>query len=130
MPENRWSRDVLLLLLAVPTFVAIGVLARDDGSWFPQQYAHQFYLVKGLVGLAAVCLLVLHMGRTWPHTLSTGQRLRYLALLVGTTATGSASTTQFSSDLPVLGANVAGLLFAAVVAVAMCVSLREDAQRQ
>lgn len=129
MPEPRWGRDALLLLLAVPALVAVAVLARS-GAWFPQEYAQAFYIVKGLVGLVAVCLLVTHMSRTWPYTLSTGQRLRYLALLVGTTAAGSSSTTQFAKDQPVLGLNVAGLLFATTVAIAMCVSLSEDASRQ
>jgi hypothetical protein len=129
MPETRWGRDALLLLLAVPTFVAVGVLARS-GQWFPQQYAHQFFVAKGLVGLLAVVLLVWHMARTWPTTLSTGQRLRYLALLIGATATGSASTSQFNDDLPVTGANVAGFIFAVFVVVAMVASLLEDAQNR
>lgn len=126
MPTSRAARDGLLLLLSLPAIAALGVLARAGAGVFPQQYAHEFYVVKGCVGLVAVVLLLVHMSRAWNHIDTTDQRLRYLALMVGTVTTGSASTSQFTDDLPVQGVNIAGLLFVVVVSLAMTVSINAD----
>ncbi len=129
MPRTRVGRDALLVLLCLPTLVAVGLLGQTGDGLFPQQYSHEFYVAKGLVGLVAVVLLIVHMSQSWERTGGTGQRLRYLALLVGTVSASSASTTQFADDFPVLGLNLAGFLFVLVVALAAAVSLIEDARR-
>ena len=129
MPRSRFGRDALLALLAIPSVIAAGALGQADESVFPQQHAHTFYVVKGLVGLAAVLLMLWHMSATWRHIKSTDQRLRYLALLVLITAVASGSTEQISSDVPVTGRNIVGLIGAVLVVVAMVASIRHDAHR-
>lgn len=126
MPQSKWGRDLLLALLAIPSVVAAGALSSDDASWFPQDRAHDFYVVKGLLATLAVILILVHMASTWRHITNTGQRLRYLALLVLVTAVASGSTEQLATNVPVSGRNIVGCLGAVLVIVAMVVSIRDD----
>jgi hypothetical protein len=126
MPETRWGRDLLLTLIVLLGVAGTGLLGGSDGGWFPQRYAHDFYVAKGLTAVVAVVLILWHMSRAWPTVTTSGQRLRYLALLMVTVLIASSSTAQIDARVPVAGRNIGGLLAAVLVIVAMVVSLRQD----
>src|SRR5690349_13749092 len=122
MPRTRVGRDVLLAIIAL---VALGLLASDDGTWFPQQYAPQFYLTKGIIGVVAVLAILVHMSRAWPSIGSTAQRLRYLLLLGFVVVVCAASTAQYDASAPVTGRNVAGFILALLTIPVAILSMRE-----
>lgn len=126
MLRHRSARNELLLLLLLVGIAATSLLGGSKGTWFPQHYAHDFYLAKGCVAVVAVIATLVHMSRAWPTVITTGQRLRYLALLMVTVLIASSSTAQISDGVPVSGRNVGGLLAALLVLVAMFVSIRQD----
>lgn len=126
MPTSRLGRDLLLAFIAVFAVVGTGLLGGSQASWFPQNHAHDFYIAKGILGVVAVCLIIWHMCRTWPNVTTSGQRLRYIALLMVTVLIASGSTAQLDEGVPVSGRNVGGLLAAVLVIVAMVVSIRQD----
>lgn len=129
MPESRLGRDLLLALIVLLAVAGTGVLGGSSAGWFPQGQAHTFYVVKGLAGVIAVVLILTHMARAWPTVTTSGQRLRYIALLMVTVLIASASTQQIEDGVPVSGRNVGGLLAAVLVIVAMVVSIRQDRRR-
>lgn len=126
MPETRWGRDALLLLILALAVFGTGFLGGSGADWFPQEHAHDFYIAKGLVAVVAVCLILAHMSHAWPSIRTSGQRLRYIALLMVTVLIASGSTAQLDEGVPVSGRNVGGLLAALLVIVAMTVSIRQD----
>ena len=125
MPTTRLGRNALLLLIIATGLVATGYLGHDGADWFPQRWAHAFYVTKGLVGVVAVVLMLVHMSRAWPSIAGTDQRLRYLALLMATMLIASGSTAQLAEGVPVSGRNVGGLLLGVLIIVAMVVSIRQ-----
>lgn len=129
MPQTRAGRDALLALIVLLGIAGTGALGGSDGAWFPQRYAHAFYVTKGLIAVVAVLLTLLHMSRAWPTVTNSGQRLRYIALLMVTVLIASGSTAQIDEGAPVAGRNVGGLLAAVLVVVAMLVSIRQDRRR-
>lgn len=129
MPHNRVGRDALLALIVLLGIAGTGWLGQSGPGVFPQQYAHTFYVVKGLIAVIAVILTVVHMSQTWVNVTTTGQRLRYLALLMVTTLIASGSTAQIDEGVPVSGRNVGALVAAVLVIVAMVVSIRQDRTR-
>lgn len=126
MPRSRLARDGLLALILLLGVAGTGLLGQGGAGWFPQEYAHEFYVVKGLVAAVAVVLIIVHMSRAWPTVVTSGQRLRYIALLMVTILIASGSNAQIEEAAPVSGRNVGGLLAAGLVIVAMVVSIRQD----
>lgn len=126
MPTSRAGRDALLVLIVALGVIGTGALGGTSAGVIPQEHSHAFYVTKGLVAVTAVILTLIHMSRTWPSIRSTGQRLRYIALLMVTVLIASGSTAQIDEDAPVAGRNVGGLIAAALVIVAMVVSIRQD----
>lgn len=98
-------------------------------TWFPQEYAHDFYATKGSLALVATLMVVVHMVRTWPTVVRTGQRLRYLSLLYFCALVTFASVEQVHEAETVDYRNLGGMLGCVLVIVAMAVSLREDRRR-
>lgn len=129
MHHHRSHRELLLGLILLLGVVGMGLLGGQSGAVVSQQYAHGFYVVKGLTAVVAVVLILWHMSRAWPSVRTSGQRLRYLALLMVTVLIASGSTAQIDENAPVAGRNVGGLLAALFVIVAMVVSIRQDRQR-
>lgn len=123
MPATKPGRDVLLGAIGL---VSLGLLARDSADWFPQQYAPQFYAVKGLVGILAVLIMIVHMSQAWPRIGTSAQRFRYLLLLGFVVVVGSSSTTQLGESAPVTGRNVAGFLLALLTIPVAAASMRQD----
>lgn len=119
-------RDSWWLLLVVPGVFGVATLGGSQATWFPQQYSREFYIAKGILGIAAVLLILIHMSTTWPHVGSRGQQLRYIALLGVTTLIASGSKAQFGDSSPVEGRNIGALLAVLVVIAAMAVSIQYD----
>lgn len=126
MPRTRWGRDGLLVVLAL---VGLGLLAHDHAEWFPQRWAHEFYVVKAVAGLVAVVTTVTHMARTWPRVGTTAQRLRYLLLLGFVMVVATGSTAQYEMDVPVTGRSIAGLALAVMATPVALLSIRQDDRR-
>lgn len=97
----------------------------DGISWFPQGYANEFYILKGMLSLAATCLLIIHMHRTWDATASPGQRLRYLSLLYFAVLITASSVEQTQQDVAVNYRNVGAIIGVGLLIYTMVVSLRE-----
>lgn len=100
-------------------------LASYDGVILDQKWAREFFVVKGLVAVAAVVLTCVHMMTAWHQVPTWGQRLRYLFLLVTVVTIAAASSAQFEAA-PVYGRNVGGLEIALLACVAMVVSIRQE----
>jgi hypothetical protein len=91
-----------------------------------EPWAHEFFIMKGLIGLLATVLIIVHMVRTWHEPLSLGRRLRYYALLLMSTLITTGSYEQIHDSASVNIRNVMGIAGAALIAVAAVVSLMEE----
>lgn len=129
MPETPSGRSLLLVALAFPAGLGLTVLATGDGPLLPQSWTDEFYVAKGLIGLVAAVLVVVHMSHTWGFVDSTAQRLRYLCLLAFVWLVASASVAQQSEGAVVAGRNVAGFVLCVFTVAAMMVSIRHDRRR-
>lgn len=99
----------------------------DPGvSWFPQDHAHFFYVLKGVLAIIATVLLLLHMVRGWERIVSWAQRLRYLSLLYFAMLVAYASAEQVHQTAPVNLRNLGGLVGVALLVVAALVSLHDE----
>lgn len=85
-----------------------------------------FFLVKGLIALTASVCLIPHTWMVWVEDLSTGRRLRYVALLAASLAITNASRIQIEANLPVDQRAVQGLIVAVLILAAAVVSLLES----
>lgn len=126
MPRTRAGRDGLLGLVVL---LGLGILAQDNAAWFPQSWGPEFYAVKGLVGIVAVLVLLVHMSLTWPRVGTFAQRLRYLLLLGFVIVVAAASPAQYDSHVPVTGRNVAGFVLAGLAVPVGLISIRQDRRR-
>lgn len=93
---------------------------------FLEPVTREFFLLKGLVGLLATVLLVVHMVQTWADPLTLGRRLRYYSLLFTSFIITSASYEQIHDDALVNWRNIGGLCAVLLIAVAAGVSVVED----
>lgn len=98
-------------------------------AWFPQDYAHLFYVAKGFLALVATVMLIVHMTRTWDYVTTLGQRMRYLTLLALSVLITSATIEQLQQDAPVNYRNLGTLVCVLMLIGAMAQSLREDVLR-
>lgn len=105
----------------------MGVLAAGV-DWFPQGYAHEFYVIKGVLSLIATVLLVTHMSMTWHRVETPGRRWRYYALLAFALLLTSSTIEQVNDDAIVSYRNLGALVAAGLLLIAMVVSIREDLQ--
>lgn len=96
---------------------------------FDPRIAHEFYVVKGVVGLIAVCLYLYHMTIVWPGLKNLAQQMRYLCLLAGAVLTTSASVEQVREGVLVNWRNVGGMGFVILLLVTVLVSLAMDRPR-
>lgn len=106
---------------------------KSDLAWFPPQWTHTFYLVKGFFGLVSLLLLVFHMSITWDHVVkkgTKGQVLRYLALLFYTGVVSGSTVEQLHENQPIHYRNLGVLVAILVTIVAMIISIREDKERE
>jgi len=101
----------------------------NGASWFPQEYADTFYVVKGIGALLATCLLVWHMQRTWHAVQGWGQRLRYLTLFYFAVLITAASVEQTSQHADVNLRNLGAILGVVLLVAAMVVSLHESRRK-
>lgn len=99
-------------------------------DWFPQEYAHEFYVAKGLLALTATIGIVWHMSRTWNRVESRGRRLRYYSLLYFAALITLASVEQTAEGASVETRNIGAAVGVALVLYAAYVSLREDPPRR
>src|SRR5438270_13708240 len=114
------------------TLVAL-VTNTGDVSWFPPEWTHGFYLVKGFLGLVSLLLLVFHMTITWNHVVTKGtkgQVLRYLALLFYTGVVSGSTVEQLKEGQPIHYRNLGVLVAILVTIAAMVTSIREDLERE
>lgn len=95
-------------------------------DWFPQQYAHEFYVVKGCLALLATLGIIWHMSRTWSTVETLGRRLRYYSLLYFAVLITYASVEQITLDALVAPRNIGSVIGVFLVVAAVVVSLRED----
>lgn len=98
-------------------------------SWFPQDWAHTFYIWKGIAALVGTLLLIWHMARK-REAMTLGQTLRYLSLLYLAVLITGASVEQTSQDVVVNYRNLAAIPGVALLIVAACVSLYESRQQR
>lgn len=100
----------------------------DGISWFPQDFSHEFFIIKGVVALFGTCLLVGHMIRkTEPMTL--GQTLRYVTLLYLAALITGSTIEQTNQDAVVNYRNLAVIPGLVLLIVAAGVSLYESRRR-
>lgn len=98
-------------------------------SWFPQDCAHVFYVVKGVLGLLATVMLIVHMSHTWDRMVSLGQRLRYITLLAFSILVTGATLEQLQQDAGVNYRNLGAMVCVLLLVGAMLASLDEDVRR-
>lgn len=92
--------------------------------------AEHFFLIKGLVGLAATILYIYHMMTVASELETRGQRMRYLSLLGFAVLVTSSSVGQATTpDFKIHWWNVASLLVTIFLALTALVSIREYKQR-
>lgn len=91
----------------------------------PQDWALEFWYVKGFVALVATVLLVIQMQRTWSTVNSSGQRLRYLSLLYFAVLVTAVSVDQVSVGDLVTWRNLGAFFGVVLLLITACVSLRE-----
>lgn len=99
-------------------------------DWFPQWLSHEFYVVKGLLALAATVGIVWHMHRTWSEVATRGRRLRYYSLLYFAALITYASVEQTASGASVEMRNIGAAIGVLLALYAAYVSLREDPPRR
>lgn len=97
--------------------------------WFPQDYATEFFIAKGVLALLATCMVITHMARTWASVTRWGQRLRYLSLLALIANMAFASVEQVQTVTSVEFRHIGALCGALMVVAAMAVSIHEDILR-
>lgn len=93
---------------------------------FPQQYAHEFYVAKGLLALVATIGIIVHMSRTWSRVETWGRRLRYFSLLYFAMLITYASVEQITLGTLVAPRNVGAMVGVFLAIAAVWVSLLED----
>ena len=98
--------------------------------WFPQDWSHEFYILKGVVALAATVLLIFHMSRTWSTIATWAQRLRYFALLYLAALMTFASVEQTHQSAVVNYRNLGGMVGSALILVAAVVSIWTEARQK
>lgn len=94
-------------------------------SWFPAEWAGEFYVIKGVVALVGTLMLIWHMASTWDETRGWGQRLRYITLLCCAAVFTFSSVEQTNQDTVVNYRNVGALMCVVLLVVTMVVSIRE-----
>ena len=104
------------------------LMALGAGAVFidPHLSPHQFYVVKGVVGLLGSILYLVHMNVVWPTLVTWGRRLRYLGLLAGSMLLTYASAEQITEQVPVDSRNRLGMLYGLLLLATAAVSLYED----
>lgn len=107
----------------------IEVLFETGVPWFPQNYADDFYVAKGILALIATLFLIAHMSRTWARTDGWGQRLRYLTLFYFAVLLTASSVEQTSQHALVNYRNIGGIVGAVLCIVAAAVSLHETRRK-
>ena len=103
-------------------------ILNEGADWFPQDHAHFFYVLKGILAVFATALLLLHMVRGWERIVSWAQRLRYLSLLYFAMLVAYASAEQVHEAAPVNLRNIGGLVGVALLIVAALASIYDDAR--
>lgn len=98
-------------------------------SWFPQDHAHAFYVVKGVLALVGTVCLIWHMARK-REPMSTGQLLRYCSLLYLAVLITGSSVEQTSQDAVVNYRNLAVIPGVLLLIAAAVVSLYESRNRR
>lgn len=101
-------------------------------DWFPQNYAHDFYVAKGIIGVIAVILLLWHMSRSWDRfdpEGGIGQRLRYLTLFYFAVLATSASVEQIKQNVVVNYRSLGAIGGATLLVVTAVVSLSESSRK-
>lgn len=104
-----------------------------DVGWFPQDFAHLFFMFKGCFALLVCVMVVIHTHRVWEQlkrTGSIGQRLRYIALTCWVILVASSACEQVHENLRVSYRNLGAIVVLIVTMVAMVVSIREDRKRK
>lgn len=96
---------------------------------FDPAHAHEFYVTKGVVGVAAVALYIAHMSAVWAGLKNNAQRLRYVCLLYGAVLVTSASAEQVKQEAEVNWRNVGGLGFILLLLLTVVVSMLKDQGR-
>lgn len=98
-------------------------------TWFPQQYAHLFFEIKGGLAVIAVILVVVHMNRCWQRVIKNGtkgQQWRYHSLLAFAAWTAASTVEQVQVNAPVQYYNLGVLVTVSMTIIAMVISLWED----
>lgn len=108
------------------------LFSTDGVTWFPPQWIHIFYLVKGSLGLVALLLVVWHMSHTWGEVTTNGTRgqvLRYISLLLYTAIVAGSTVEQIHLNNEIHYLNLANFVVITVTILAMLVSIHEDQER-
>lgn len=95
-------------------------------DWFPQEYAEQFFYLKGAIALIGTITLIWHMNRSWEKFTSRGQQLRYITLLYFAVLLTAASVEQVEQGADVNLRNIGAIVGVALLVYTMVVTIRED----
>jgi hypothetical protein len=95
-------------------------------GWFPQQYAVEFFVSKGLLAMVAVLLYLHHMMNVWTRIPDAPQRMRYLSLFYFACYVTFASVEQAQSEDEVTWQHFGAYLGAILLIATSVVSIRHD----
>jgi len=101
-------------------------------AWFPQEYAEEFFIVKGLFALVSTLMLLYHMNQMWnymSHNMPRGQQLRYYSLLAFSVLTTGSTAEQLQEGALVNYRNLGALIVVILLIVAMAQSIKEQRTR-
>lgn len=99
-------------------------------SWFPQDQAHDFYVLKGILSLVATIVYLVHMVRTWGGLKSVAQQGRYLCLLYFAVLITFASAEQVQQGVLVDYRNLGGMFGAILLLTVAIISIVHDKRVQ
>ena len=94
------------------------------------EIAHEFFIVKGVIGIVATVLYLVHMAKVWPTLVYLDQQLRYLCLLSGAVLVTSASVEQVQDDALVNWRHLGAMVFVTLLLLAAVLSIVLDRVRQ
>ena len=96
-------------------------------SWFPQSWATEFFAIKGVLGMVATILFIMHMARSWSQRICLSQRMRYISLLAFSVMITGAPVEQIHDGALVNYRNLGAGLCIVWMVVTSLVSIFHDA---
>jgi hypothetical protein len=92
-------------------------------GWFPQEYAEQFFIIKGLLALLSTIVYMCHMMQKWPRVECVSQQLRYISLLTFSVLITGSSVEQVHDEMLVNWRNLGAMAATVLLLVTAIVSI-------